>query len=64
MPTDVNWAVSKDFETVQLSPHRSDTVGRLFTLARELSDATSALLYNLGDTITLQAKSVQRGWRL
>ena len=64
MPTDVNWAVSKDSEAVQLSPRKSDIVGRSFTLARELSDTTSASLYNLGNTISLQAKSDQRAWRL
>lgn len=56
IPTDVNWAVLKRPDVVQPPSRESDLVGSSFIAARELSDATSALLYNLGNTITLRAK--------
>ena len=60
IPTDVNWAVLKRPDVVQPPSRESDLVGSSFIAARELSDATSALLYNLGNTITLRAKPDQR----
>ena len=63
MPTDVNWAVLKGPDAVQLSPRKSNIVKRSCTLARVLSDATSALLYNLGNIIILRAKPDRRAWR-
>jgi hypothetical protein len=62
-PTDVNWAVLRP-EAGLLSSHESDIVGRSYAVVRELSDAMSALLYNLDITITLQAKSHQQAWNL
>ena len=52
----MNWAASK--RVVLVSSRDSDT----YTPARELSDAMSALLYNLDNTITLRTKPDQR-WR-
>jgi hypothetical protein len=60
IPTDVNWAVLKRPDVVQPPSRESDPIESSFIAARELSDATSALLYNLGNTITLRAKPDQR----
>ena len=60
IPTDVNWEALKRPDVVLLSSLESDILGCSFTPARELSDAMSALLYNLDNTITLKAKEDQR----
>lgn len=53
IPTDVNW-------TVSLCQRELDGRFRSYTPARELSDAMSALLYNLDNMVALGPKLDQR----
>ena len=53
IPTDVNWAVLKRLDVTRLSCRESDVAACSYAPTRELSDAISALLYNLDSTITL-----------
>ncbi len=64
IPTDVNWAVWRRPVVAWLSSRESNAAWRSYKPTRELSDDMSALLYNLDNTITLQAKPGQRARNL